>query len=71
MNPSLFFQTEKDIEVWAECVSDRIDNKYMKDQLTTEQYNLQTRALHEQVKELYDHLKPRFVTSTPVDFFTT
>jgi hypothetical protein len=64
-----FFQTEQDVEVWAEHVADRIDSKYMNDQLTTEQYNLETNALYEQVREIYKRLAPQLKVPNPVDFF--
>lgn len=69
MDYSNFFQTEQDVEVWAERVADRIDSKYMNDQLTTEQYNVETNALYEQVREIYKRLAPHLKVTNSVDFF--
>ena len=69
MDPFTFFQTEQDVEVWAERVADRIDSKYTNEQLTTEQYKQETTALYQQVKEIYKRLTPQLKDRTNVDFF--
>jgi hypothetical protein len=53
----MILQTEQDIEVWAERAVDRLDSKYTKGQLTTDQYKEQTKALYEEIKELYKQVK--------------